>query len=232
MNGSQGVLKSLAELESVLPNKSVSRGMPDPDDPHLREPVDRVARRVVGGGDHHYFANRSDEICSPVPLEIRPVPVYCGMPDLTGTKFGRLTVVGLATVVYSTGRWTSDPLDRARQKGGAKWLCRCECGMYTLRKTKAVRDPTRYAAVDAGWSEDKCLQCRKLDILKDTKLATAPCGICGHTESYMKHRKGLCYRKCGECEARTDDFNTPHEARRAWQRGEYAQVNPDRGGLR
>lgn len=42
--------------------------------------------------------------------------------DFTGTKFGRFTVVGLLA-----------------ESGAGQWVCRCTCGDYEVRRSKAIK---------------------------------------------------------------------------------------------
>jgi hypothetical protein len=59
--------------------------------------------------------------------------------NLTGVKYGRLTVIGLdANKVM--GKHTAP-----------SWVCRCTCGRYTSRSAKAIRNPNN--------QEDRCGQC-------------------------------------------------------------------------
>jgi hypothetical protein len=55
-----------------------------------------------------------------------PCPVGC--PDLTGTRFGRLTVVG-----YYGPKRGSDK--------GTRWLVRCACGAHEVRRAKVIKSP-------------------------------------------------------------------------------------------
>lgn len=58
--------------------------------------------------------------------------------NLTGVKFGRLTVFNYL--------------------GRGKWQCRCVCGNYCSRKSKAVKNPKN--------DHDACEECRELAFLK------------------------------------------------------------------
>lgn len=110
------------------------------------KPVDRVAARVVfARGEHHSFKEIEGSVNSSLPLETRyPTAQECGQPtfqDFTGTKFGRLIVLGISRDVK------------------ARWVCKCVCGNYVLRKTPAVKG----AAADAC-----CDQCARLAYAKRT----------------------------------------------------------------
>lgn len=89
-------------------------------------PANATAARVVARGES--FEYRAHEGCtdSPLPLQTMPLPVDAvpQLPDLTGLRVGRLRVIG-----FSANR-------------NARWVCRCDCGMYTLRKTSALRRGT------------------------------------------------------------------------------------------
>lgn len=59
------------------------------------------------------------ELCSPDPLPT--VPVQGNTPDLSGQRFGRLSIVGYAG-------------DRG------KWVVRCDCGHYTIRVGRTLTE--------------------------------------------------------------------------------------------
>lgn len=140
---------------------TVKHGLPLPDDERHREPVDRVAARVTSRGEHFSgFPNPTDEVCVPHPLPMRPVPLNPDLKDLTGKRFGRLVVVGLSTIQNNTRYLEIDPLLRkltTPKRNRSRWLCRCDCGMYTLKTGSNI-------LYFAEWS--KCFQCRKLDEMR------------------------------------------------------------------
>lgn len=84
-------------------------------------PIDKVAARVIGDGEHFVGKYAPSEWRSEFPLAVASIAY--GAPDwmksLTGKKCGDLTVIHYV--------------------GDGKWLCRCVCGYYVQRKTKAVR---------------------------------------------------------------------------------------------
>lgn len=115
------------------------------DDLHARAPVDRVAVRVVLLAGEHFDPNKkvltND---SETPLATRfPTKGEALNPefaDLTGRRFGRFVVVGIAR-------------DFCPQ-----WVVRCACGRYSTRKAKAIRNPEN--------TQDRCEHCRHLAFLK------------------------------------------------------------------
>lgn len=70
-----------------------------------------------------------------------PTPLPAGLPNLVGTKFGRLTVVG--------------HLGKETKHGYRKWYVRCQCGGYETRTCKAIlrSEPSR----DGEPMCDKCM---------------------------------------------------------------------------
>lgn len=84
-------------------------------------PVNATAGRVVAGGVSHEYQPDPCHLISDTPLPVLRDVESPTFQDLTGVKFGRLSVVG-----YS-----------ATHKG--RWVCRCTCGNYVLRKTKTVK---------------------------------------------------------------------------------------------
>src|SRR5437660_1341862 len=62
-----------------------------------------------------------------IPTEMLEANARSIAAEIIGTKFGRLTVVGYA--------------ENQTRNGGAKWVVRCACGAYAIRKTRAIRNP-------------------------------------------------------------------------------------------
>lgn len=89
------------------------------------DPVDKTAAMAVSGGTKHTHSIPDDifewESCPPIRNIKKAKKVSSGIPDLTGVKFGNLTVVGL---------WEGED---------SKWVCQCSCGMYVIRNTSAIR---------------------------------------------------------------------------------------------
>jgi len=92
-------------------------------------PVDRVARRVTGHVSH--WDTTPGEVRSVSPLPTRAIPP--DMPDLLGKMLGRLSVVGLSALHSGNHREGGSAGQRA------VWVCRCQCGYYVLRTSKAIR---------------------------------------------------------------------------------------------
>lgn len=111
-------------------------------------PVDRIAARVVGAGVSFEFKISDGAINSFLPLPTRaPRQAETGQScfvDLTGTKLGRLTVIGISAEV------------------AARWVVRCTCGTYGLRTARAIKA----AAPDAC-----CHQCHVFAVAKRKELA-------------------------------------------------------------
>ena len=123
-------------------SNSLSNAYWDMDDIHAKVPVDRVAVRVVGPGEHFDPNKKIQTNDRSTPIPTRPVPF--GVEDLTGTRMGRLTVLGLA---------------RDFKK---HWVVRCDCGTYTTRRRKSILNP--------GNGADRCEHCRHLAFLKRDDL--------------------------------------------------------------
>lgn len=123
--------------------------------PGFETPISGTAARVIARGESFEYRPLESEVCSSMPLSLKPVPA--GMDDLSGTKFGRLTVIG-----YST--------DKSR-----RWVCRCSCGNYVLRRTKAVVQ----AAPDAA-----CPQCYLMAVSKRHEFSRRT-GKERHTREFM-----------------------------------------------
>lgn len=111
------------------------------DDFHARRPVDGNAAGVLRGGYTFVPGKSLVSADSAVPLPTKSVPR--GTPDLTGVRYGRMTVIGMS--------------ERGGRKG-AKWVVRCLCGTYSLRKTYSVKNPLNH--------DDMCAECNYVEQLK------------------------------------------------------------------
>ena len=118
-------------------------------------PVNKVAARVVANGESFELRTLPTEVCSGLPLPTKPVPG--GVEDLSGRKFGRLTVIGLS----------------ADLRG--RWVCRCTCSNYVIRRTAAVLN----AAPDSS-----CPQCYLLAVAKRHEFIRRT-GKERHTREFM-----------------------------------------------
>lgn len=111
-------------------------------------PVNATAGRVMSSGEHHEYLTNSS-VDSPLPLPLREIDSAIsdcpGFKDLSGLRVGRLRVVGLSTTLR-------------------RWVCRCDCGIYTLRTPKALKNG----------SAAPCSQCymlaraKRLDLIRRT----------------------------------------------------------------
>lgn len=98
-----------------------------------RNPVDQTAANVIKGGVHWDKDARGTEVCDENPLPMmKPAP---DAPKLIGFRFGYMTVVGFSA-------------ERTKM-----WVCKCLCGRYTYRSTKAIRNQKN--------SHDGCVRCRQ-----------------------------------------------------------------------
>jgi hypothetical protein len=90
------------------------------------QPVDKTAAMAFAKGEHYEPDTKID--CehwdTAPPLPVRPHNVE----DLTGIQFGRLTVVG----------WYAPA---AGSDKGTKWLVRCACGDFEVRRAKVIKRP-------------------------------------------------------------------------------------------
>lgn len=108
------------------------------------KPINKTAALVIGKGEQYKSPKKINAKHSYAPIKTRPITLNElnaeGFIDLTSHKVGRLTVVGLSA-----------------EKPG-RWVCRCSCGMYTERKSKAIKNKNNYV--------DMCEECRHLVWLK------------------------------------------------------------------
>lgn len=95
-------------------------------------PVDTTAALVVSKGTHYRSPKKLNVLESDNPLPLRVSP--SNAEDLTGRVVGRLTVVG------------------SFQGGKGRWVCRCLCGRYTIRRGKSITNDNN--------GTDRCELCR------------------------------------------------------------------------
>lgn len=107
-------------------------------------PIDRVAARVLIKTETYHPDKKIRNVDRPYPLETRkPTRSEINAPgfiDLSGHRFGRFIVVGISV------------------DAKASWVVRCQCGRYSLRKSKAIKNPEN--------TQDRCEHCRHLAFLK------------------------------------------------------------------
>jgi len=105
-----------------------------------RTPIDKTAALVTSKGIRY----KSPKNIQTAHSEIQPGTVEWTPKrldaDQTGVRVGRLTVIGIS--VSTLGRW----------------VMRCSCGMYTLRKAKTIKNKAN--------KYDCCETCRELLYLK------------------------------------------------------------------
>lgn len=91
-------------------------------------PGDKVAGRVASRGEHFEWSPPSTSVHSSDPIPHRaPTAAERIMPefvDLTGLRSGRLTVIGIAVDATANG---------------TRWVVRCVCGAYELRRTRYLK---------------------------------------------------------------------------------------------
>lgn len=109
-----------------------------------RAPVNRTAARVLSPGEE-YIPNKKVMAGDADYLEVTALDALQGEArrlamQWRGHRYGRMTVIGLSATVAH------------------RWVVRCACGVYTLRKLKAIRNPAN------SW--DACEHCRHLMYLK------------------------------------------------------------------
>jgi hypothetical protein len=108
-----------------------------------RNAVNRTAANVLKGGvswvpDKIIVTGDSEN-----PLPMKPfVKVSPNQDDLRGFRFGRFTVVGLSS----------------HKSNKALWVVRCQCGIYSRRRSAAIKNPENYS--------DCCERCRQLLFIK------------------------------------------------------------------
>lgn len=106
-------------------------------------PINKVAAIVTGKGFEFTSRKRVQTIESKNPLPTVTIDKgesgSQGFVDVTGFKVGRLTVIG-------------------KHENSKGWVCRCVCGVYCVRRAKAIVNPKN--------TQERCEECRHLAHLK------------------------------------------------------------------
>lgn len=108
---------------------------------------------VIKGGFWEPFRHKSKEKCSTTPLPTRDRPKDA--PELAGHRKGYLTAIGM----YGGAEVGARPCGSKRRSKpqGHGWVCRCDCGNYTVRRTRSLRKN----------AFDACLECVTLTNKRD-----------------------------------------------------------------
>lgn len=102
-----------------------------------RVAVNKMAMRVIAPGTHYerpISTSCGDDSDTPIPIISGWVPNK-NQPecvDWTGTRIGRLVVVGLG--IPREGRGINAP---------GRWVCKCDCGRWTTRVSASIRRGNR-----------------------------------------------------------------------------------------
>lgn len=113
-------------------------------DIHARRPINKTAAIVTSCGVHYEPNKIVQTNDSDLPIATRPITKAelkqkCFV-DLTRFRVGRLLVIGAA-----------------RDFKG-RWVVRCDCGKYSTRRAKSIKNPEN--------AQDRCEHCRHLAFLK------------------------------------------------------------------
>lgn len=115
------------------------------DDLFAMIPINRLAGAVTSESSNRYEScKRVTATESETPMPLRRIDSQTrnsgNFDNLTGIKFGRLTVVGMHLNL------------------NGRWVCRCTCGRYVVRRKKSILNPEN--------SGDRCSLCQHLAFLK------------------------------------------------------------------
>jgi hypothetical protein len=123
--------------------------------------VDKQTAQAMAGGAAYKPPQEAQQPTHYAPPPLRPVPVYPHFEDLTGLRFERLLVLGLAAIGFDGKK--------------ARWSCRCTCGKYSTHRGLSLR----------RGSEDRCHDCHI------TRIATdgigGRCVSCGGLAKFMPY---------------------------------------------
>ncbi len=117
-------------------------------------PLDATAATVRDATGEHWDAPVSEgdlqwDICPKLVEIFESHTENATFENLTGRRFGRLTVRGLLD-------YEAAGVARHEKKGG-RWVCRCDCGEFTAKFRKALITARH---------EQRCRKCDYLDHIK------------------------------------------------------------------
>ena len=101
------------------------------------KPINKTANLVTQKGIHF---NSNKKIQVKEWDKCPKISYFRGHTTLNGRKFGKMTVVGLSRDIKK------------------RWIVQCECGKYTIRTAKAIKNP------ENNW--DCCEECRNVIYLR------------------------------------------------------------------
>lgn len=108
-------------------------------------PANRTTAIVAGARGTHWNEQANfGQLHSDVPISTYACPDWA--EDLTGRKFGRLTVIGFRC---------------GNEFKGALWVVRCVCGAYETRRSKAISK-----AINSEICTACCKACARLHAIK------------------------------------------------------------------
>ena len=114
-------------------------------------PVDSVARRVTTPSPVQPPRDHLSGAESELPIAMRDASEAevrsSGWLDLTGAKFGHMTVLGIAA-------------GKSNPKRGRRWVVRCACGIYAIRYARSITNPAN--------SDDGCGNCRDVNYKRNS----------------------------------------------------------------
>ncbi len=105
---------------------------------HNRDPINSTAAMMLCKGEQYTSKKKGNGGDSELPIPIRALP-WNADKTLIGKRRGKLTVLGISFKKY-------------------RWVVRCDCGMYSLRKSKSMNNENNIM--------DRCDTCRELLYLK------------------------------------------------------------------
>lgn len=118
-------------------------------------PANKTAALVSGKGEHFDWKPRDVDVHTDTPIQLRQAtkkeyndPNYV---DLKGASVGRLKVMGIAAFSSQEKK---------------RWVVRCVCGSYEVRRSKYVKHSLKHGVDEAG-REPMCMWCRKTQLLQN-----------------------------------------------------------------
>jgi hypothetical protein len=120
-------------------------------------PANTTAAKVTARGEHWEPATSMPHDLQhwKAPPPMQPFvsnPAWPDVVNMAGKKFGRFTVIGVLA-------------DDGGKNRGCRWVCRCVCGDYEVRSTKAIRLMLTAPKKETGGA--RCWYCSRWDIARE-----------------------------------------------------------------
>lgn len=134
------------------------------------KPVNKLAAMVTKSKGDHWEKNiLSHDVESIYPFPMKPLPRRVN--SLIGAKSGRIKIIG-----YFCSKTEKINGDKKNNSHASKWVGKCDCGMYVIRRANRFRKAIKY-----NLNKDMCSTCLQVEKMKNKK--------CNSIKKIIKYQK-------------------------------------------